>query len=787
MEKINNKKYSTTRRPNQRVSNAEKQQKHWYIPNGEYHITYCLNHNTDKIDLERYYNIANGIIQESDYSYVTNPYHANNPKLKQFPANMRNHDLIQPILLRFIGEYIKSNFEPIVGINNADSGLKKIEAKRKELNPYLSQLIADSFKKVSNGTVDLSQATPEGEQDPSIKEKDEEFEDNWKDSRAIIGQQVVSYLRDELSLDEMYINAYVHWIIAGQFYTHREVHNDKVLSTVVHPLEYYPILNGSSYIEDTNLGMRKFKMSINDIISYFRYDLDLKDIKYIEDLMLDLDYSSGSINLSNALISDRYGNAFEYFKDKYGTNGADINITNQEGLIDVYHVVFTTQTQIQILVYEDALGEMKKKEVDIDYKIDRANGDLHLEKEWVNEMWEQYRIGDEALGLYTIPKAVTVQRHEINNTSKIKNPYGGKAFMYDGILNPSIVKPLIPYQVIYNIIHYYRELAIAKNKGKLLMMPKGLLIDDDQISQEEAVYYIKSDGTLYVDETADNFQSAQQGVRSIDLSDAQYIQSLSAILLELKEEAWETVGMNRQRYGDTMASDGKGTTEQAIYRASMGSTPITEVFNQARYKDYMALIDTAKVAYLNEDNSPVSLGNFVNPDGRLEYLSLYPQDFLESEIGLYVASFKRDKEKIEQYKQVAFAASQNGAFELGLEAIEFDNPHKLKRILKNWRKAEDTKAQQQQEMQQEQIKLQQDREDNRFNIEQETQRYIADIRAKSTVDAAAVRVEVTALQNEDRDADRRSAEAISEATNQAKERSDKYKADKQLLAKSKAK
>jgi len=219
----------------------------------------------------------------------------------------------------------------------------------------------------------------------------------------------------------------------------------------------------------------------------------------------------------------------------------------------------------------------------------------------------------------------------------------------------------------------------------------------------------------------------------------------------------------------------------------MGSTPITEVFNQARYKDYMALIDTAKVAYLNEDNSPVSLGNFVNPDGRLEYLSLYPQDFLESEIGLYVASFKRDKEKIEQYKQVAFAASQNGAFELGLEAIEFDNPHKLKRILKNWRKAEDTKAQQQQQMQQEQIKLQQDREDNRFNIEQETQRYIADIRAKSTVDAAAVRVEVTALQNEDRDADRRSAEAISEATNQAKERSDKYKADKQLLAKNKAK
>ena len=782
MDKLNNKQYSVNQRPNQRVSNGEKQQKSWYIPNGEWTINQCIAHNTDKDILKSMYNVANGIINVKDYERVTNPFHSDNPKLKHFPATMRNHDIIGPILLRHIGEYIKSDFKPIVGINNADVINKKMEAKKKFMEPFVDRLIADTLFDKEDTRFNLPNATKDGEQQPSIEKAEEEFESNWKDKRAIEGQGVLNYLRDNLDLDNMYIDSYVHWLIAGQFYTYRDVKFDKVVASSIHPLEYYPILNGSDYIEDTNMGMRKFKMSMHDIVSYFRDVLDLKDIKYIEDVILKNDYHTSTISLSNAIIADRYGNAYEFFKNKYGDSGADVTICDNDGLTWVYHYVFTTYTKIQILVYEDQLGQMKKKEVSADYKLNREAGDLHLESEWVNEMWNGYRIGDEALGLYTIPQPVTAQRHEVNNTSNVKNPYGGKGFMYNGLMSPSIVRPLIPYQVIYNIIHYYREMAIAKNQGKILVLPKGLLIDDDEISQEEAVYYLKADGKLYVDETADGFNASQQAIRQLDLSDAQYIQSLSQILLELKEEAWEVVGMNRQRYGDTYASDGKGTTEQAIYRAAMGTAPITEVFNQARNKDYMALIDNAKVAFLDEDGGLKPLGSYLNDDGRLEYLSIYPKQFMESEIGLYVANFSRDKEKIEQYKQVAFAASQNGAFELGLEAIEFENPHKLKEVLKKWRAAEDVREQQAQQAQAQQAKELQDREDQRFMTEQETQRYIADVKAKATVDAAAVRVEVTALQNEQKDAEVNAKQHIEEAKTQSKERTDKYKADKQHLS-----
>jgi len=781
MDKVNNKQYSVNERPNQRVSINEKQQKRWYIPNGEWTINHCIAQNPDKNIIQTWYNVANGIVNVREYEAVTNPFHSDNPKLKHFPATMRNHDIKGPILLRHLGEYIKSDFKPIVGINNPDSVNKKMEAKHKFMEPIMDSILADALAEFSQGEIQLEGQTPDGQQQPNPVEAEGEFEANWKDERALTGQGVLNYLRDTLGLDNMYVNSYVDWLTAGQFYTYKDVRFDKVIAQSISPLEYYPVLNGADYIEDTNMGMRKFKMSMHDIASYFRDVLELKDLKYIEDTILNIDYASSSMHMSNAIIADRYGNAYEFFKDKYGNRGADINISDSEGLTWVYHYVFTTYTKIQILVYEDQLGKMHKKEVTADYKLNREAGDLHLEAEYVNEMWNGYRIGDEALGLYTIPQPVTTQRHEVNNTSNVKNPYGGKGFMYNGLMNPSIVKPLIPYQVIYNIIHYYREMAIAKNQGKILVLPKGLLIDDDEISQEEAVYYTKADGKLYVDETVDGFNAAQQAIRQVDLSDSNYIQALSQILLELKEEAWEVVGMNRQRYGDTYASDGKGTNEQAIYRAAMGTAPITEVFNQARNKDYMALIDTAKVAFLDDDGGLKPLGSYLNDDGRLEYLSIYPKQFMESEIGLYVASFSRDKDKIEQYKQTAFAAAQNGAFELGLEAIEFENPHKLKQVLKKWRQAEDAKEQQAQQAQQQAAKEAQDRDDQRFQVEQETIRYVADVKAQATIEAAAVRVEVTALQNEQKDAEINAKQHIEEAKTQSKERSDKYKADKQHL------
>ena len=748
--------------PNQRVSDKAKQQKKWFIPTGRYVIEACISANPNKNKQAILYNVANGIINEDEYKYVTNPFHSDNAKLKHFPAKMRNHDIIKPILLRHIGEYLKTSFKVIVGVNNADVENRKMEAKLLKMQPYIDELLTAILDKKT----DVNNQQEQQAAINKLEEAQAKFDDNWLDKRAIQGQQVLDYLRDSLDLDSKYVTSYVDWLISSQFYTHTDVRHDRVTFESISPLEYYPVMNNSDYTEDNNMGMRKYKMSIYDIQSEFSELLDDKDVKFIKDIMINNSSSNGRINVSDAIKADRFGNAYEFFKQTYGaSHNENVTFTDNDSLVWVYHYVWTTETKVQVLVYQDGLGQMQKKEVSVDYELNEAIGDIALESKYVNEVLEGYRFGEDVLGLYTKPRTIATQRHELNNTSSVKIPYGGKTFMYNGLMSASIIEPLVPYQVIFNILHYYRELAIAKNKGKLMILPKGLLSDDAEVSQADAIHYMKADGTVWLDETSDNFTTAISGIKAVDLSDSAYIVGLSNILREIKEEAWDLVGMNRQRYGDTMASEGKGTTEQAIYRASVSTAPITETFNAARMKGYMGLLDNAKVAYLSEDETK-TLGSYINGDGRLEYLTIAPKEFLESDLGVYVASFTRDKDKIEQYKQVAFAASQNGAFELGIEAIEFENPHKLKSILKEYRKLEDQRTQAQQEARQQELKLAQERDDAKFKEQEDTKRYIADVNKESAVEVATIKADIANVQKE-------SANVIADK----KANTERYKAD----------
>ena len=98
--------------------------------------------------------------------------------------------------------------------------------------------------------------------------------------------------------------------------------------------------------------------------------------------------------------------------------------------------------------------------------------------------------------------------------------------------------------------------------------------------------------------------------------------------------------------------------------------------------------------------------------------------------------------QIDAYKQLAFSAAQNGAFELGLAAIEFDNPTKLKRIIKEWREIEDKRTQQQQQAQ---AKQQQEALKQAMQIEQDklnNNLEVAKIKADATIVAANIKADV---------------------------------------------
>src|SRR5690606_39712207 len=99
-------------------------------------------------------------------------------------------------------------------------------------------------------------------------------------------------------------------------------------------------------------------------------------------------------------------------------------------------------------------------------------------------------------------------------------------------------------------------------------------------NEENFFYYANANSMMFIDETSPTASLALQGIKVLDMSLANYARDMIEIMTTIKNEWWEKIGMNRQRFGDVKASDGKGNTEQAIFRSSVISENLSRRFEK---------------------------------------------------------------------------------------------------------------------------------------------------------------------------------------------------------------
>jgi len=344
---------------------------------------------------------------------------------------------------------------------------------------------------------------------------------------------------------------------------------------------------------------------------------------------------------------------------------------------DVYRIQIKLPIQINILRYRNEIGEVKEMEVPQDYEM-IIGRDIDLNTDWIYKTFEAYRFGAETTGIYTKFIPIIAERSEMNNSAKCKLGFNGKIRMFYGAPSHSLVKILLPYQKLYNIYQLHRERLINK-LDSFSVIPKGSL-SNDEFGEDTAIYHIKADGRLYLDETNPNFAKIIEGFKTITIGSADMIILFDRLLQSIKEEAWDVVDMNRQRFGETMASDGKAVTEQSIARVSLGSLMMSETFNKYLETEYQADIDYSKYAWLRDD--PIyEKGKYINSEGRVSRLIINPRVRLYSDIKIFVKNSRVEKEKYEAYKAFAFNAGQNGSLKVAIESVDKRNSSKLRDLL----------------------------------------------------------------------------------------------------------
>jgi hypothetical protein len=693
--------------------------KSWGEQTVDYYISLAMQQETSREELYTLARLKEGVIMEQDYNHILNPLNTENPAYRRLPAKLRCYNIIKPVIEEFIGERTQRPLDPIVVIGNKEADNFFKQQLIQSANGVLQQQFINMLNAMGINTGVDSQEVP------NIEDHVKMFTDKWDSTKAQETQDIISLISKECELDEKYQLAYEHWLVYGRVITHTTVVNDELEYEIVPPVDaYFPLYQNVNDISDCKWVCRKFdSISLYDVLDKLQDKLDTEDVKWLESLLRIGEETPTQVIMStqrdiqpndtNAVIKD----------EQRGWNNDGIRL---------WHVNFKTPRKVGLLFTLDELGQPIEIEVDETYRLDKAKGDISLKWYYITQTWEGYRIENtnQTEFSYFAIAPLVVQRTEISTNQKAKLGYGGRYRVdIDGKII-SEVKTGYPYQVLFNTFHFQFEKIMNKNKEKIMMIPMGMIPSKPGWDIDKFMYYMDSLSLGFFDETKPNALAALQGLKAIDMGLSQYAGKMVEFLSSIRQEFWDAVGMNRQRYGSTQSSDGKAVNEQAIFHASLITAETNRKFDKFIEREYQTLIDWSKVAWINGKRA-----SFVRSDGSKAILNVNPEEHLGTNYNIFVKNSAEEYRKLKTMENMALNILQNGGKGSDVASIlDAGNMTKITKILKDGEAIQrDYEKSLEDARNQTSIKVEELKVDTE-NSKQETEMYKADRLYDATID-----------------------------------------------------
>ena len=629
----------------------------WIKENSLYWSQYNGFASVEHLRIQTNFDAAKGAINAEDYEYVTNPYAIKKDEKKEYPAKLRNYDIIKPVVDRLLGERRERPNKIIVAVNNPDIFSLQKEHHDNLIKEHFTQLYLSELKKYGFDVNTQQQVDKE--------QLDKALETPYVDQRAIRGQNALEYINSTQDLESKFQRLYYNWLICGWCFSFKDINHEDIIYDIIHPQQISVAGwdTTSQFAEDAEAVVARYYWNMSTVIDRFR--------EYLSDEQIDYFVSNRDLGLGSSPFYEL-------------RNGATI-VQNTSGLLTVEHIVWKSYTKRGILTYIDATGQPNQTEVDESYKVELNKGDIDIQWIWENEWWEIWRIGQNVLTdekCYIKFGVGQVQRTQINNTSVCKLPYNGTYWGYTKDVVESIVSKGLPYQVLYNIFHYRFELTLAKNKDKLLLFPLGLIPTDKGWDTDAWFYSISAFSIAFFDESSDKALAAYNSIKEIDLSLGQYMKEMWSFMNQIKDEFWDVVGMNRQRYGEVQASDRKSVTEQAVFRSAIANREMIALFERFREVDLQGLLDFSKLAWIGGKQEM-----YTTSVGDRAILDIDGAEHMDSQFDVHLANGVDEQAKINTLNQLLQPMLQNGVPASTIaEIVDSTNVSKIKQLIKEGEK-----------------------------------------------------------------------------------------------------
>lgn len=691
---------------------------------GEGNVTSGGNSTSYYGELQTYYNLYNSIFDEKDFKSITNPFKVEDG----FPATPHDFNIIRPKVDLLIGEETKRplNFRVIRTSQEATS-----EMQEKEKQMILQYIEAAITAKMSPEEAQQFQEQLQSGEIMPPEQIAKYMDKDYKDIVENTAYHSLTYLREKLDLDNEFIKGWKDGLISGREIYYVGILNAEPYAERVNPICFsYDKSPDLDFIEDGSWCCRKMRMPITEVYDRYYDKLEEKDLDKLEEMI----GSTPGRNLGDRSPVDMGIQLRIYDNPIFEGSG--------KSLVNVWHCCWKSFKKIFYVTTTDDAGQPQINIVDETYQP--VGNEVSIEPDWIIEVWEGYRAGSD---LYFGIQPIEYQHVSIDNPNSQKLPYCGAIYSNTNSKPRSLVSILKPLQYMYIVLWYRLELAIARDKGKVVNMDITQIPKSMNISPAKWMHYLSSVGVNFINpyEEGWNIPGREGGkpaqfnqITALDLTMSNVIAEYIQLMDKIEELAGTISGITQQREGAVSSSEMVGNVERSVVQSSHITEPLFWVHNQCKRRVLNMLLNTAKGAW--EETGKQKL-QYIFDNGERAFLDITPKFYYE-DMDVFVSDTSKDLENIQKLQQLIQPAMQNGASLLeAAEILTNDNFNIIKQKLKDMQtrqeqiqqQQQEAEAQQQQQLQQmqneskqQELMLQEAQMDlQRYQIDQDNQTKIA--------------------------------------------------------------
>lgn len=651
------------------------------------------NNRSRKEEMQTYYDLYNSIYSEKDLKYVTNPF----KQQDGFPAMAQDYNIIKPKIDLLLGEETKRPFNFRV-VHTSDIATSEIQDKAKQM--IIDYIQATIMSKLGPEEQARYQEALQSGEIMTPEQIQKYLSKDYKDIAEITAYHSLNYLKNKLNITHEFFKGWKDALIGGEEIYYVGIVNGEPCLQRINPIyfDYDSDTSDLEFIHEAQWCCYEMIMSLTEVYDRLYDKMSEKQLNELLDMMDDR--SKGGVTPEVRKTSLDYPHI-----KTHSINGFSSNPFEESDNIHVWHCCWKSLKKIGFVnIINPETGMPEEYQVDETYK--ETGNELDVEWKWIIEVWEGYRIGQD---LYVGIQPIEYQHISADNPNAQRLPYTGVIYNNTNSRPRSLVSMMKPLQYMYIVLWYRLELAMARDKGKVVTMDITQIPKSMNIDVAKWMHYLSALGVNFVNPYEEGWDipgreggkpSQFNQISALDLTMANTIDQYINLMDKIESMLSEISGVSKQREGSISSNELVGNVERSVVQSAHITEPWFWVHNQVKKECLTMLLDTAKHAWKDNKTSI----QYVLDDATRAFLTL-SDDFFYEDMDIFVEDTTKNQQQIEALKNLMQPAMQNGASLLDIaEIITMDNVTMIRSKLEE---IEQKRMEQQQAMEQAQAEREQ--------------------------------------------------------------------------------